>query len=372
MKLTFQREEFLASFQVAATIAPSRSTKTILEFVKLEVTESGANFLATDMEIAIRNEVSGIEVDVPGSVLLPVSRFGAFLRECRDDSLSIEVENDSIVVRGKSSHVRFQSQNPDEFPAIVNFEEASFYRMPAGRLKELIKRTVFSTDVESSRYALGGVLLEFDDGVLTAVATDGRRLARVEVAVDREGEPASTDTMTIVPTNNLQLLDRSLPDGDVTVDVAPRSNDLLVRAGSLMVYSRLVDGRFPRWRDVFPERADAIQIQINVGPLHSAIRQAAVVANSESRGIDFTFKPGSLVLTLTAADVGDTRIEMPIDYTGNETTITLDFRYVMDFLKVLDASKTIQLEIEDDESAALCRTDDGYAYVIMPLSRDRN
>ena len=80
---------------------------------------------------------------------------------------------------------------------------------------------------------------------------------------------------------------------------------------------------------------------------------------------------GSLVLSVTAADVGDTRIEMPIDYDGEDLTITLDFRYVMDFLKVLDPEKTIELEIEDDESAAVCRTDDGYAYVIMPLSRDR-
>lgn len=371
MKLQFQREEFLAGFQAAATIAPSRSTKTILEYVKLEVSESDAHFLATDMEIAIRNQVSGIDVEVPGNVLLPVSRFLAFLRESREESLTLELNDNSVVVRGKSSHVRFQSQNPDEFPAIVNFEETSFYRIPSGRLKEVIKRTVFATDVESSRYALGGVLFEIDNGVMTAVATDGRRLARMEVAVDHEGSPSSPDTMTIVPTNNLQLLDRSLPDGDVPVDIATRSNDLLVRTGSLMVYSRLVDGRFPRWRDVFPERSDVTKIQINVGPLQSAIRQASVVANAESRGIDFTFKEGSLILSLTAADVGETRIEMPIDYTGEATTITLDFRYVMDFLKVLDASRTIELEIENDESAALCRTEDGYAYVIMPLSRDR-
>ena len=371
MKFTFQREEFLASFQIAATIAPNRSTKSILESVKLEITDSHATFLATDMEIAVRNGVEGIQVEVPGTILLPVARFVSFLRECRDAELSLEVDHDAIIVRGKSSQVRFQALNPDEFPEIVGFEETSFYRLPSARLKELIKRTVFATDVESTRYALGGVLLDFDDQLLTGVATDGRRLAQMEVAIEKEGEPGQQQTTTIVPTNNLQLMERSLPDGDVPVDVAPRQNDLLVRAGNIVIYSRLVDGRFPRWRDVFPERKSAIKINVNVGPLYSAIRQAAVVANTESRGIDFTFGDGSLVLSLTAADVGDSRIEMPIEYDGEPVTITLDFRYVMDFLKVLDAEKTIELEIEDDESAALCRTDDGYGYVIMPLSRDR-
>lgn len=371
MKFTFKREEFLETFQIAAAIAPSRSTKPVLQSVKLELTESSATFLATDSEIAVRAQVEGIETQVPGTVLLPVARFNSFLRECQDESLQLEVADDAVKVQGKSSQVRFQAQNPDEFPAIVTFGESAFYRLPAARLRELIKRTAFATDVESSRYALGGVLFDIENDVLTGVATDGRRLARMEVAIEKEGEPPQHESMTIVPTNNLQLMDRTLPDGDVPVEIAPRANDLLVRCGGLTFYSRLVDGRFPRWRDVVPERQDAIRIQVNVGPLHSAIRQAAVVANNESRGIDFTFGNGTLILSLTAADVGESRIEMPIAYDGEEVTITLDYRYVMDFLKVLDSEKQVELEIESDESAALCRTDDGYVYVIMPLSRDR-
>ena len=80
---------------------------------------------------------------------------------------------------------------------------------------------------------------------------------------------------------------------------------------------------------------------------------------------------GMLVLAGRAADVGQSRVELPIGYDGREITITLDPRFVVDFLKVLDAEKTFTLEIKDSDSAAMCSTDDGYAYVIMPLARDR-
>jgi DNA polymerase-3 subunit beta len=101
------------------------------------------------------------------------------------------------------------------------------------------------------------------------------------------------------------------------------------------------------------------------------VRQAAVVASEESRGVDFTFGDGTLVLAAQTADVGQSRIELPIPYNGKEITVTLDHRYVADFLRVLDPERNFTFEIESADSAALLSTDDGYGYVIMPLSRER-
>jgi DNA polymerase III subunit beta len=108
-----------------------------------------------------------------------------------------------------------------------------------------------------------------------------------------------------------------------------------------------------------------------VGPLYSALRQAAIVASEESRGIDFTFENGSLVLSNETAEVGQSRVELPVAYDGKGLTITLDNRYVADFLKVLPLDKTFTLDIENSEQAAYCSTDDKYGYVIMPVQRGR-
>jgi DNA polymerase-3 subunit beta len=155
------------------------------------------------------------------------------------------------------------------------------------------------------------------------------------------------------------------------VKIAAHTNDILLTSPRATVYSRLVEGRFPKWRDVFPKRRDAVRIELAVGPLYSALRQASIVTSDESRGIDFAFGDGTLVLSGATAEVGQSRVEFPIAYDGASITLTLDHRYVADFLKVLDSEKMLTFEIENGDSAALLLTDDGYGYVVMPLARDR-
>lgn len=371
MKIICEREQFLNAFMTAATVAPSRSPKPILRNVKLDATKDGSTLMATDMEVGIRIEVGGIEVKTPGSVLAPVSLLGSILRESSDDKLTIEADSQGTVVRGERSEFKLPAENPDEFPSVTGFAEEAFHEVPARLFKELVRRTLFATDAESSRYALGGVLLEMADDKITAVATDGRRLARMEGPAMSVGGHQTGDAMTIVPTRAMQLMERALSDGDAEIQVAARANDILVKSPRATIYSRLVEGRFPKWREVFPTRQDSVQIEIAVGPLYSVVRQAAIVASEESRGIDLTFGGGTLVMSGATAEIGQSRVELPIPYDGDNITITLDHRFVADFLKVLDTEKPVTVDIEDGESAALFTTDDGYGYVVMPLARDQ-
>ena len=371
MKITCERDKLLAAFQTAAAVAPSRSPKPILQNVKLDVADDKATLMATDMEVGIRIEVQGIETTAPGSAVLPVGRFGMILRESSDEKLMLEADSHGINVRGERSEFKFPGENPDEFPTVALFEEERFHEIPARLFRELIRRTIFATDTESSRYALGGVLLELEEDRITAVGTDGRRLSKMEGPARSVGGHHQRDNMTIVPTRSMQLIERALTDGDAELHLAARPNDILVKSPRAVIYSRLVEGRFPKWREVFPDRREALRIDITVGPMYSALRQAAVVSSEESRGIDFTFGEGSLVLSGSTAEVGTSRVELPIAYDGQPITVTLDHRFVADFLRVLDAEKNFAFEIENSESAALFSTDDGYGYVVMPLARDR-
>lgn len=371
MKIVCDREPLLSAFQTAAMVAPSRSPKAILQHVKLEVTEQGATLMATDMEMGIRIQVPGLQVDAPGHVVLPVTRFGSILRESTDDKLQIEVDAQGVQVRGERSQFHLPASNPDEFPSIVSFAEDKYHRLTARLFKELIRRTLFATDTESSRYALGGVLLEMEAAQIVAIGTDGRRLAKMEGPAEGVNGHTTGEIMTIVPARSMQLIERALTDPEAEVWVAARPNDILVKSPTAMIYSRLVEGRFPRWRDVLPVRQGATRIAITVGPMYSALRQAAIVADEDSRGIDFAFGDGRLVLSGVTAEVGESRVELPIPYQAAPVTLTLDHRFVSDFLRVLEPEGTFTLEIENDESAALFLTDDGYSYVVMPLARDR-
>lgn len=371
MKVSSDREKLLSAYQTAATVAPSRSPKPILQNVKIDVVGDVATLMATDLEVGIRINVPGVEVKVPGSAILPLGRFGSILRESSDEILNIEADGQATLVRGQRSEFRLPAENPQEFPTVAEFNEPKHHELPARLLKELIRRTIFATDNESSRYALGGVLLEMGPEKIIAVGTDGRRLAKMEVPARSIGGHQSGDTMTIVPSKAMNLIDRALTDADAEVQVAARANEILIRSPRATIYSRLVEGRFPKWRDVFPQRSGAVKIQLSVGPLYSAVRQAAIVTSEESRGVDFAFEAGTLTLSGRAAEYGQSHVEMPIPYDGEKLSVTLDPRFVSDFLKVLDPEATFTLEIKDAESAVVCTTEDGYGYVIMPLARDR-
>jgi DNA polymerase-3 subunit beta len=371
VKVKINRESFQKVFQVASAVAPARSPKAILQNVKMEVTKDGGLLTATDMEVGVRLGIPDLDVDTPGTAVIPVQRLSLILRESSDEFLFIESDPDKTLVTGSSSRFELQSHNPDEFPEVADFEDNDYYEVSAGVMRELIKRTLFATDSESSRYALGGVLLEMDNDTITAVGTDGRRLAKMQGALSKVGKPGDGGGATIVPARSMQLIERILPDDDVKVQLAARANDLLIREPGCVFYTRLVEGRFPKWREVLPSRSDSSKIDIPVGPMYSALRQAAIVSSDESRGVDFTFNHGSLVMSNSTAEVGQSRIEMPVPFDADELTITLDHRYVADFLKVLQPDKTFTLDIESGDQAAYCSTEDNYGYVIMPLSKDR-
>ena len=371
MKITCDREKLLSAFQTAATVAPTRSPKPILQNIKLEVSDSKAMLIATDLEVGIRIEVPGVQTEVPGSAILSTSRFGSILRESSDEQLHLEANKQGLTVRGERMEFKLLAEDPEEFPAVAAFTEKKFHEVPARLLREIIRRTLFATDSESSRFALSGVLVEFLSESILAVGTDGRRLAKMEGPAQSIDGHVSGDSMTIIPARAMQLIERALSDSDAEIQVAARGNDILVKSPRVTIYSRLVEGRFPKWRDVFPKRENPVKIDLIVGPLYTAVRQAAIVTSEESRGVDFTFGGGTLVLAGQTAELGQSRVELPIPYEGPSISLVLDPRFLGDFLKVLNPEKSFSLEIKDSESAMVCSTDDGYGYVIMPMARDK-
>ena len=118
MKLTCNRESILSAFQTAATIAPSRSPKPILQSVKIEATKERTILMATDMEVGIRIQADEVEVETEGSAVLPVGRFGSILRENSDEKLSFQTSGQGIKVKGDRSEFSLPAQNPDESPSL--------------------------------------------------------------------------------------------------------------------------------------------------------------------------------------------------------------------------------------------------------------
>ncbi len=372
MKLHCHRPSLVAALQVVSGVVPSRTTKDVLKNIKLQVEDGRATLIGTDQEVGIRYEIPGVETDSVGEALLPTQRVMSIVREFVDESIEIEVDDRTLWIRSGSSEFQLASEDPAEFPTVPGFDEQSYLKIGGNELREMIHRTEFATDVESTRYALGGVLLDHDPKkqTLTLAATDSRRLAVVSGPCQFEGTAESSRRAPVIPAKAMKLIERSLGDENEEVLIAIHDNDAVIKSNRGTIYCRLVEGRFPDYKGVIPAESKQ-RVDLLVGTFHTAVRQAQIVTNEESRGVDFCFADGKMTLNSRAADIGASRVELPIAYDGEQLIVQFDPRYVADFLRVLSPEQQIELSLIDDESPAVFRTQDGYTYVVMPLSRDR-
>jgi DNA polymerase III, beta subunit len=369
MKLSCPRNVLQAAFGIVSSVVPQRSPKEILRNVKLTLADGKATLLGTDEEVGIRYELTDVTTDSFGEVLLPTQRISAILREVQDDSIQIEVDEEALWVRTSHSEFRLSVEDPVQFPNVARFEDPAYYVISGKSFKQGIQRTLFATDTESTRYALGGVLLDLDAENLTLAATDSRRLAVYKTSCSAFGSVQEEGGKPVIPAKAMSLIERTIHDDEQEVHLAIHANHVLVRSGLSTIYARLVEGRFPRYQDVIPNDCE-IKIEFVVGPLLSAVRQAMIVTNEESRGVDFSFKEGTLTLTSVGQDVGTSRIELPVSFDGAPFVVTFDPKFIQEFLRVLDPASPVSINLVDENSAAVFRSDENYTYVVMPLARD--
>lgn len=367
MKVSCRRESLLSAFQLASAAVPSREIKPILRNVKAIADGDRCTLLATDLELGIRLEVRGVQVAEGGAAILPAQRTLAILRESTDDELSIEADAQTSLVKSQFNEFEMGGEDPADFPDVPAFAEDKYHELAAGPLREMIRRTLFAAATENPRYAVTGVLWELEGETAKLIATDGRRLAVTQGPALPHGGHDTKGGTHVVPTKAMTLLERNLQDPDEKVLVSLRPNEALFKTERAMLYSRLVEGRYPPYKEVFPKKVTA-KVPLTVGPFHAAVRQAAIMTDDESKKVVFTFAKKKLTLQARGAAGGRSKVEMPLDYEGKEISINFDPKYLTDMLRVLDAGDALTLELTDGAGVALFKFGEHYSYIVMPLS----
>ena len=370
MKAQCGREALVEAWGLVSGAVPYRSPRPVLQNIKMVASPDGSHLMALDLEVGVTVRMLGCEVEESGVCLLPQT-FGRIIQANDDAELSIETVETGVDVAGHHSHWTLPSEDPSLFPDVPTFDPTAWMSVAAVDLRRLIVRTVFATDVESTRYALGGCLVERTDDTMAFVGTDGRRLARQVVVAEHHGADEPVTSQMVVPSRTLKLLLKHL-DGTGNVRMALQGNSsVLFDTGQATLYSRLVEGRYPNFQSVIP--ADhKVAIPLEVGPLKAAVQQAGIVTSEESRGVDFTFGSGSLRLSSQSADRGKSIVEIPIPYDGEPILVTMDPQYLVDALKPLDDGDELACRLTDAKNAVVLASEAlGWIYVLMPLTRDR-
>jgi DNA polymerase-3 subunit beta len=368
MKVVCHREGLLSACQLASVAVASRDVKPVLKNLKAVVDEARCTLMATDLELGIRLEVRGIRVEEAGEALLPTARFVSILRESPDEEMTVEAGPDACRVLGATNEFEMPGEDPAAFPDVPTFDQEKYHELSAGVLREMIRRTLFAAATgEQLRYgATTGVLWELEGDEATLIATDGRRLAHAKGQASATGEHTTRGLMPVVPAKALSLLERNLSEPDEKVRISFRTNEVLMKTERAMVYSRLVEGRFPDWRKAMPQKHTS-RVPLTVGPFASAVRQAAIMTDDESKRVRFQFAKGKLTLRAQGAEAGQSRVELPVEYSGKNLEISFDPKFLIDMLKVFDADTPLVLDLNDSSSPAVFRHEPNYLYVVVPL-----
>ena len=367
MKITVDRRVFIEAFQSVSAVCPSRTPYDILKNVLFKFSPEGGELIGSDSEMGLK---IGLELKSNGTgvVLLPSARVTSILGSLVGDEISFNTNDRSCDIQCAGAKFSLSIQDPENFPAVENFDESGFRGVPAVELKLAIRKSIIATDTTNNRYAFGGIALDVDDKAkaMHLVATDSKRLAVCKCDFQLSGENESVTDFRVVPVKTMNIIEKILGNSG-ECQIAIRPNMIYFRHDGAAVVSKYVMGRFPDWKKIIP--CHPYKISMVVNPLKLAVQQAMIVTSEESRGVDFSFESGVLRLKSRAIEVGSSEIEIPIPFNGPTIKTTFDPKFIMDYLRVLDSGSTFDLSLKDSEDHLLCEQGTN-KYLIVPFAQD--
>ncbi len=375
MKIACSREPLAEACQAAAAALPARAVREVLSCFRLEADADRLTLTAFDLEVGLRLELRGVEVERAGKILLPAAPFAQLLRESRGERVEIDASRSDAPIAVRCGPARFTiPQRPvEEFPELPGADAAAgvTVEVPAGILRGLVRRTLFAADKRdaSGRYALKGVYWEPSDQTLRLTASDGKRLATAEAAATVAAGEARL--YALVPPRALQLLERVLHDDGELLRACLGANDVRLSGERAMIYTTLVQGQFPPYRDILAraEKSNKVHLSLPVEEFLAAVRQVRIMTDEESKRVNFTFRPGQAVLEAHGAATGSGQVELPLpEFAGPELRIAFDPDYLVEYLNLAKGeAENVSLDLSAADKPALFRCGEGWVYMVMPM-----
>jgi len=371
MKLSIERTSLLRSLANVQKVVERRTTIPILSNVKLQAKGEILSLTATDMDLSVQAD-SPARIETDGATTVAAHTLFDIVRklpEGSEVSLTQAPGSSELLLVAGRSRFTLPALPADEFPAMELDELDIRFQMPVDDLKKLIDKTRFAISTEETRYYLNGIHLHPLTGqgaasVLRAVATDGHRLSRVEVAL-----PAGAEKVPplIVPRKTVSEL-RSIIDelsGDITIGVSSKRIQFLLDNAVLL--SRLIDGTFPDYERVIPAGNDKTAF-IDTKPLAETVDRVSTIATERARAVKLGFAAGTLTVSAVSTEAGRAIEEVDARYDKENIDIGFNARYVLDILGEVEGDE-VQIELSSPASPTLLRDpgDSSTLYVLMPM-----
>ena len=366
MELRINRENLFAGVQRVQGIVEVKGAMPILSYLLITTDNEGIFIQATDLEIGIKAYYLA-NVTTQGQVALNARKIYDIIRELPDgkEIHLIREENDWVTLKCEKSVFRLPGLPAADFPILPEYSEESVIEFQGAFLKEMIRKTAFAVSPDETRKGISGLLLEMDDGKATMVGTDGHRLAYITRPLLKSS--ISEKTPFILPKKTLAELVKFTNDDDSTYYFSVKQNHFAFIHDKQVIVSRAIDGKFPSYQQVIPTDNN-IKVVVNKDNLLHALRRVSLLADEQSKMVRFEIKKGNLALISDTTELGAANEELAIDYSGEEMSIGLNAKYVLETLGVIDEEEVV-LSLKDKDHSCLIKVekDKDFISLVMPM-----
>jgi DNA polymerase-3 subunit beta len=373
MKFTVDRALLLKALAHVQSVVERRNTIPILANVMLMAGEGGLRLTATDMEIAVVEEVPGVAVSRPGRTTAPAATLYDIVRKLPDGA-KVELDHPGgdapLALRAGRFATSLMVLPVEEFPSMTEGKMPVKFNLKAGTLRDLIDRTRFAISTEETRYYLNGIYLHAAESegtkVLRAVATDGHRLARVEEPLP---EGAAGMPGVIVPRKTIAEVRKLAEETQDEISVSLSDTKISFAFGTVKLTSKLIDGTFPEYERVIPKGNDKI-LKVGKSEFAAAVDRVAAISSERSRPVKLSLDRNHLLLTANSPDQGQAQEELDgdsVSYGSGPLEIGFQARYLKDITD--QVGENVEFRFSDGSAPTIVADSakPEALYVLMPM-----
>lgn len=365
MRLTITRQNLQRGLAAVSASIPGKTTLPVLSNVLIESEDNSVWISGTDLDVSIRVRVPA-EVTQGGAITAPGRKLLELTRELPDQPVELRGRGHQLEIGCGNSRFKLNGLPSEEFPNLpaMDFEEG--WGVSEDSLRQLIRGTAFAVSTEESRPILNGVYWELGDR-MTMVATNGHRLAKMEVKAAGAGAETGASGAFIVPPAALAQVER-LFDGDGEIEVGKGGNHLGFRSANQEVYTRLIEGSYPNYEQVIPKDNDKVA-RVDKEAMEAAVRRMAVLASDQTHRIRMSFETDRVHLDVMTPDLGEAHDELELDYEGEALRIGFNANYLIEVLRNMPAGD-VKVAFKTAERAATvvpAESELDYLCLVMPL-----
>ncbi|MBP2291859.1 DNA polymerase III subunit beta [Azospirillum rugosum] len=374
MNIIIERAALLRSLGHVQSVVERRNTIPILSNVLLKASDGELSLAATDMDLEIVETVPA-SVARPGGTTAPAHTLYDIVRKLPDGSqveLDIGGDGTILTLRAGRSQFKLSCLPMEDFPQLSGGDLPHRFDLTASDLRALVDRTRFAISTEETRYYLNGIYLHAAKAkaggaelpVLRAVATDGHRLARVEMPLP---DGASGIPGVIVPRKTVNEIRKLIDEAADRIELSLSDNKIRFAFDSVVVTSKLIDGTFPDYERVIPVGNDKT-MEVDAKLFAAAVDRVATISTEKSRAVKLSLTRGTLTLSATSPEAGSATEELEVNYQEGPLEIGFNSRYLLDITQQIEGEGA-RFSLADAASPTIIRdVADGTAlYVLMPM-----